>query len=209
MKIICKTTLYPPPVVRETRIRIKLDDPESLTWGIRKLTLAEGRERAVVDWGDGTTTEVTASGSQEHIYAQTGEYEVRISDDLSQLQCLMRGGTSMYQRVYAPMIREFSSDAALLTNFGVDGFYRAVNLSTLQCEESGVSDLGRWTLQYCTGLVGRLDLPRVNTIATESFSGSTGITELHFSKANEETIKALAGYATCFGAANAEIFFDL
>ena len=32
----------------ETRIRIKLDDPESLTWGMRVLNLADGHEKAVI-----------------------------------------------------------------------------------------------------------------------------------------------------------------
>lgn len=209
MKIICKTTLYPPPVVRETRIRIRLDDPAFLTWGICALTLAEGHELAVIDWGDGTTAEVTASGAQQHTYAQPGEYEVRISDDLSALQCLMRGGQSVYQLVYAPMIREFRTNATLLGKFGVDGYFKAVNLASFQCEGSGVCEIGRMAFQFCTGLVGRLDFPRVISIATESFLGSTGITELHFSKANEEVISALPGFGTAFGAANAEIFFDL
>ena len=209
MKIICKTTLYPPPVIPETRIRIRVDDPASLTWGMRGMTLADGHERAVIDWGDGITTEVTLSEAQEHTYAQPGEYEVRISDDLSALQCLIRAGQSVYQLVYAPMIREFRTNATLLESFGVDGFYKAANLTTLLCEGSGVRELGSWTFQYCTGLVGRLDLPQVSSVAAQSFFGATGITELHFSKANEEVISALPGFGTAFGAANAEIFFDL
>ena len=209
MKIICKTTLYPPPVIPETRIRIRVDDPASLTWGMKMLTLAEGHERAVIDWGDGITTEVTLSEAQEHTYAQPGEYEVRISDDLSALQCLMRVGQSVYQLVYAPMIREFRTNATLLESFGVDGFYKAANLTTLLCEGPGVRELGSWTLRYCTGLLGRLDFPQVNSIAAQSFLGSTGITELHFSKANEAAITALPGFATSFGAVNAQCVFDL
>ena len=70
----------------ETRIKIKLDDPASLTWGMYSLTLAEGHEKAVIDWGDGTRTEVTATGAQEHTYAQPGEYEVRISDGIATIR---------------------------------------------------------------------------------------------------------------------------
>ena len=191
----------------DTRIKIKLDDPASLTWGMATLTLAEGHEKAIVDWGDGTRTEVTANGAQEHTYAQPGEYEVRISDDVVKAQCLIKNGQSVHQLVYAPMIREFRSNATLLENLGGDGFYKAVNLTALQCP--GVRELGRWTLQSCTGLVGRLDLPGVTSLADTSLTGSTGITELHFSEANEETIRALSGYETHFGAENADVFFDL
>lgn len=193
----------------DTRIRIKLDDPASLTWGMKELTLAEGRGRAVVNWGDGTRTEVTASGAQEHTYAQPGEYEVRISDDLSALQCLTRVGQSAYQLAYAPMIREFRTNATLLEKFGTDGFYKAVNLSAFQCKGSGVREIGLLAFRFCTGLLGRLDFPQVSSIGKESFSGATGITELHFSEANEAVISALPGFTTAFGAENADVFFDL
>ena len=204
MTITKKTRLL---AAHDTRIKIKLDDPESLTWGMKTLTLAEGHEKALVDWGDGTRTEVTASGVQVHTYAQPGEYEVRISDDVVKVQCLVKNGQSVHQLVYAPMIREFTSNATLLENLGGDGFYKAVNLTTLQCP--GVRELGRWTLQFCTGLVGRLDFPQVSSIGEETFSGSTGITELHFSEANEAVISALPGFTSAFGAENATVFFDL
>ena len=50
---------------------------------------------------------------------------------------------------------------------------------------------------------------RVSSIGEESFSGSTGITELHFSEANEAVISALPGFTSALGAENATMFFDL
>ena len=90
-----------------------------------------------------------------------------------------------------------------------DGFYKAVNLSAFQYEGSGIWEIGRLTFRFCTGLVGRLDFPQVSSIGEESFSGSTGITELHFSEANEAIISALPGFTSAFGAENATVFFDL
>ena len=48
MTITKKTRLLPPPFIG-TRIMIRLDDPESLTWGMKNLTLAEGREKAIIN----------------------------------------------------------------------------------------------------------------------------------------------------------------
>ena len=195
--------------VRETRIRIKVDDPASLTWGIRTLSLAEGHERAVIDWGDGSRTEVTADGAQEHAYAQTGEYEVRISDDLASLCFSAKAGSSVYRTVYAPMIRAFRSTATLIDQLANGEFYDAANLSAFSCAGTGVREIATRAFTGCTSLVGRLDLPGVERITGTSLSGCTGITELHFSEAHEETIKALSGYETHFGATNAEVVFDL
>lgn len=205
MKIVCKTMLRK---WRGTCIRIRVDDPESMTWGIYNVTLAEGRPVCVIDWGDGTSTETTG-GQNHHTYAQTGEYEVRISDDIGELRCLMRAGSTVYQLVYAPMIREFRTGAALLAKLTSDCFYKAVNLAAFHCDGSGLQEIAVRSFNYCTGLVGRLDLPGIENIGTDAFKESTGITELHFSKSAEEAISALPGFATAFGASNAVCVFDL
>ena len=192
----------------ETRIRIKLDDPESLTWGMSTLTLAEGHEKAVIDWGDGTRTEVTATGAQEHTYAQPGEYEVRLSDDISALACSVKVNTSPFRSVYAPMIREVRTTAALLAQLGAFCFGNATNLSAFTCERSALHSLATSAFSTCTSLAGRLDFPCADNIASKVFYESPGITELHFSAANKATIEALPGYDTAFGAENADVFFD-
>lgn len=65
----------------------------------------------------------------------------------------------------------------------------------------------------CSDLTS-LYFPSVNTIGTTSnnvFNGCTNLVEIHFSAANENTIKAMAGYASKWNAPNAEcqILFDL
>ena len=204
--IITKTTRL--MSARDTRIKIKLDDPASLTWGMYSLTLAEGHEKAVIDWGDGTRTEVTASGSQTHDYAEVGEYEVRLSDDISALACSVKVSTSPFRSVFAPMIREFRTTATLLVQLANGEFYDAANLSAFSCAGSGVREIATRAFTGCTSLVERLDLPGVERITNTSLSGCTGITELHFSEAQEDAIRALPGYDTAFGAENADVFFD-
>ena len=211
MKIICKTTLFPAEA-RETRIRIRVDDPESLTWGMRTLELAAGCERAVVDWGDGTRQTVAESGELIHEYAGTGEYEVRISDDIASLSCASSGSATVYNTVYAPMIRAFRTTAARLEALASFCFFCASNLSAFGCAGSGLRTVGTRTFAKCPSLVGRLDLPGVEDIATTTFVSSAGITELHFSAAKEEAIRALPAWESSrhkFGAANATAYFDL
>lgn len=192
-----------------TRIRIKLDDPESLTWGMSTVTPAEGHEKAVIDWGDGTRTEVTRKGSQTHTYAEVGEYEVRISDDISSLVCSAKTNTSPYRSVYAPMIRETHTTATLFDRLGTVCFSNAANMRVFTSEGVAVSSIGINAFQDCTSLAGRLNFPCAEEIASSAFNGATGITELHFSAAHEDTIKTLPGYDTGFGAENATVYFDL
>lgn len=216
MKIICKTTLLPPPPPPPppfvgTSIRIKLDDPASLTWGINKLMLADGHEKAVIDWGDGISVE-TAETQITHTYAQLGEYEVRISDDIDTLGCSNRLSDSPYQRIYAPMIREFQTNAVLLREITQNAFHKASNLQIVRCEVSCLHVLAVRSFSDCPLLEGRLDFPCVENVNYLAFSNSPGITELHFSKANEATIKALPDWEKSggkFGADNATAFFDL
>ena len=198
-----------PPTPRETRILIRLEDPASLVWGMSGITLAEGCARTVINWGDGTTTELTATGEVAHAYDRTGEYEVRLSDDIGALKCSKRTGTSPYCAIYAPMIRKFRTNAAVLDALSPDCFYNAVNFSSFTCEGSALRTLGSLSFRGCEALVGRLDLPLVEDISATAFNGSLGVTELHFSAAKEAAITALSGFATKFGAANAAISFDL
>ena len=206
MTITKKTRLLPQFV--GTRIKIKLDDPESLTWGMRILDLAEGHEKAVIEWGDGTSTEMTESGLLTHTYAKVGEYEVRISDDIEALACSNRG-TDEYSAVYAPMIREVRTSATLLEALNTTCFRNATNMHTFTCKGSSVKSIANSAFTGCTSLSGRIDLPCVLTIPETTFRDSPDITELHFSAANAAIITALPGYDTAFGAVNATVYFDL
>ena len=203
-----KVRLIPAPFVG-TRIRIKLDDPESLTWGMNHLTLADGHDKAIIDWGDGRTDELAASGALTHNFASVGEYMVRVSDDIISLRCSIKSDKSAFKTIYAPMIREFRTNATHLNNILSACFYAAENLSIVSCKGSGLMTLHTLALANCPSLAGRLDLPGISYLYATTLSESLGITELHFSKANEEEITALSGFDTAFGALNAVIVFDL
>ena len=208
MHITKKVRLIPALFVG-TRIKIKLEDPESLTWGMSMLTLHEDRERAIIDWGDGSRTELSETGEAIHDYAAPGEYEIKITDDIQVIQCSSSLPGSAFRKVYAPMICEFWTTAVHLMKIGDNCFTDATNLSAFNLEGLGVSELGSRAVSMCVSLEGRIDLPGINTLAKNSLLNSNYIEEIHFSKKNEERIQALDGYTSAFGAKNATISFDL
>ena len=202
----------PEPPFIGTRIRIKLDDPASLTWGVKNLTLAAGRDKAIIEWGDETRSELTASGELTHGYAAPGEYEVRISDDILSMAFSAKSSTSPFHVIYAPMIREFHTTALQLKDLAISCFIDASQLSLFSCEGSGLRTLAAHAFAFCPSLVGRVELHGITEVSEYSFANSSGITELHFSKVNESAIKSLPDWKSSggkFGAPNAESFFDL
>ena len=210
MTITKKTRLLPPFI--GTRIKIKLDDPESLEWGIYHVGLADGCSAATIDWGDGVRTKLTENGQPTHGYAKTGEYEVHISDDISSIAFSAKTTTSVFRLVYVPMIRSFRTTARHLATLNANCFYNAENLADYHDEGQGLHTLDSRAFGLCPSLRGRLDLPHGNCLAANAFISSPGITELHFGVANEDAIKALPAWSTSggkFAAENAEVFFDL
>ena len=203
-----KVTLHPAPFVG-TRIRIELDDPESLTWGMGRLTPADGRGKAVIDWGDGVVEDVTGPQPATHAYSGPGEYEVRVSDDISTIQCSSIRTSVVFRSVYAPMIREFTTNARALENLDSGCLAGAVNMRAVRCTGVGLRKLGPKLLDGCDSLPERLDFPHVVDIASTAFVNAPRIAELHFSAENFEAIRALDGFDTCFGATNAILSFDL
>ena len=206
-----KVTLIPAPFVG-TRIKIALDDPESLTWGIFALTYAAGHTKAVIDWGDGGREEIDGTVQPIHNYARTGTYEVSISDDISDLRCSTKSASSEFRLRYAPMIHEVCINANTLSTVADCCFYNALNLKKIDCKGTGLRILGQLAFNSCVSMSGRFDFPGVDSIASTTFAGCSGITELHFSKVNEAAIKALPAWESSghrFGAENATVSFDL
>lgn len=209
VKVIADPT--PPPPFVGTRIRIRLDDPQSLTWGMSELLLAEGHESAAVDWGDGNLQEITG-GEITHTYAKPGEYDVLISDDIMSLSCSASSDTSVFHNVYAPMIRECCTNATELDRLAKNCFMEAVNLRTFSCEGSVLRELGGRAFGKSSSFLKRIDFPNVVSVGSNTFYSSTDLTELHFGLANEEVIKASSAWESSghkFGAANATVYFDL
>lgn len=210
MKIICKTTLLAPaPPFVGTRIGIKLDDPASLTWGIGKFTLADGHGSATISWGDGSQEQVTG-GELTHTYPRPGEYEVRITDDIKDICCLYSASTE--KTTFIEMVREFSTNATALATISGTCLAGAANLKTLKCEGSWVKSMLGRAFANCSSVIGRVDFLGAVTLGPNTFTGCTGITEIHFAEANEAAIKAQSSWESShhtFGAPNAVISFDL
>ena len=202
----------PEPPFVGTSIGIAVDDPGALTWGIGGLMLANGHEKAVIAWGDGTQDEILGNGSVTHTYARTGEYEVRISDDIASITCSSGAVTSDFYAVYAPMIRTFVTTGTLLSDIRANCFYGTVNLTSVRFDGVGLRSIQVRAFGRCASLAGRIDLPQVVRLVAISFVECPGITELHFSAANEAAIRALPGWESSggkFGAENATVRFDL
>ena len=209
MNIITKKVrLIPAPEpITDTRIKVRLDDPNSLTWGLYSLTITQGTSKAVIDWGDGISEEVTESGSRTHDYARTGVYVVRISNDISELRFSAKTATSEFREIYAKSILEFHTAASRLEVLGMNCFYDAENFYLFKCEGEAVREIRLNAFGLCPKLEGVLDLPNVIKLASNSFPDCPNITELRFSTANKATIEGLSGYGESFGAENAIVTF--
>ena len=211
-----------PPFVGTT---LKISVPaDSLTWGIFSITKAADAESVTIDWGDGETTIVTGSTTRQipHTYASGGNYTVRVSDDAS-IYSFSTNTANDYQSVYAPMIREASSNATRLTTIGAGAFMNAanlvkadfsaassletclpwsfnncVNLTDLRLPD-GIKKLYSQSFGNCDGLSGRLDFPAVNQLIgsgenSPPFLGSDNITEIHLAAAYEAAIRSSASF---------------
>ena len=204
MTITKKTRLLPPPFVG-TRIGIKLTD--SLTWGIYSIALAEGSPAVLIDWGDGTRQSYTEVSGLTHEYAASGEYEVRISDDISRVS--MNWDNDPMKLA----VKSFATNATKLKLLPIDTFAGCANLSALEiAREAALYKVLTRSFEGCVSLPSEIRLYPVTTLAGNVFGGCPQIKTLRFSKANEEAIKALPAWESSghkFGAENATVSFDL
>ena len=212
MNIITKKVRLVPAPVRMTRVTINLEAPDSLVWGIKRLPLATGSASATVDWGDGTSTEVTTADPVTHAFASPGTYEVCISDDIESCMFSKASGSDDFSEIYAKRIVAFKTDAEKLTKFEPYCFRNCSNLTTVNCARSWITYLPLRAFDSCEQLAGRLDFPCVYLINPLTFKGALLINEVHFAKTNEAAITSSSGWESSnhtFGAVNATIFFDL
>ena len=201
-----KVRLIPSPFVG-TQFDI-LITPEERVFGFFSGTLADGSSEVTVDWGDGTTERFAAFSQITHTYADPGEYQIRISDDLAEFsQSSLR--TADYW-TYAARLLRVRSNAANLAKLLTAAFRHAVNLASADFTQSGLSKLGAFVFSYCHALGPKIYLPNVNELGTSVFLDCPGVLEIHFSKAHEAEIKAGPAYQETppLSAENAEIFFD-
>ena len=205
MTITKKTRLLPAPFIG-TRFTVELTD--ELDFVFWDASLAESSEAATIDWGDGSVESFNDDTVLSHSYQNAGRYVISISDDITTVR--RPNGLPDASKI---ALTGLQSNARKLTVINPSTFIGCVNLTALDISSSAVETLGYAAFKGCVSLPPRIDLPNVRNLVSRGtslpFSGCTSIRELHFSAANEETIKALPGYDTAFGAVNAEIEFDL
>ena len=209
MKILCKSRLL--PAVRETRLRVALGEAQASAWRMGAVTLAAGRERAVVDWGDGSQEEVGGGVTLSHAYARGGEYEIVLSDDISTLSPI---GTAEEMLAFAPCYRSFRSNATLLRGLAARAFQGCVNLATVDCNASALDTLNPGAFSGCTALPRVLRLPKLRSLpgpgVLPPFLGCSQIEEIHLSAAHEAEIKSSGAWSRdqTLGTGRAVVTFD-
>ena len=215
MNIITKKVrLIPAPFVGSI---LKIQLGQIRNFKFRKGLLADGCERVVIDWGDGSTEEFTESFSGvEHNYADQGNYAIRISDGSKYIGIGHIEDDDEFCTVYAPMVVGFYSNAQNMNTLSAYTFKKCVNLAEFDVSASAINKIGKGAFTGCSKLVGKLYFPKVDNLeeaeGTMPFTGCSGITELHFAKEHELEIKSLDVWELSnhnFGAENAAIFFDL
>ena len=216
MTITKTLTLVAPPKPTWRGTRMQLNVPtDAAVFGIAVADLAEGSESVTVDWGDGTTD--TFSGGIDHAthtYASAGRYEVLISDDVESFGVNGETESAPFSECVA-WVESLESNAAKLAAFKRYAFSGAANLTRIELDESGVTQLVAGLFKDCTSLVGSLHFRNVTWVGSRKgtfvFTGCHAITEIHFAAANEEAITHLTQYQNdpTLGTGTAVCVFDL
>ena len=71
-----------------------------------------------------------------------------------------------------------------------------------------VTSIGSNAFDSCSSLTS-IYLPKVTSIGRNVFAHCSSLTSIHFAAKNKETIEALSGFSSKFGATKATIYFDL
>lgn len=216
MTITKTLTLVAPPKPTWRGTRMQLNVPtDAAVFGIVVADLAEGSESVTVDWGDGATD--TFSGGIDHIthtYASAGRHEVLISDDVESFGVNGETESAPFSECVA-WVESLESNAAKLGAFKRYAFSGATNLTRIELDESGVTQLVAGLFKDCTSLVGSLHFRNVTWVGSRKgtfvFTGCHAITEIHFAAANEEAITSLSQYQNdpTLGTGTAVCVFDL
>lgn len=216
MKIICKSTLLSAEPEYEGTL-VGVDMPaDDLEMCIRNITIPQGTPKAVIDWGDGETTERTRdmAGVIYHTYPKAGRYYIRITDAVSDMFISFRI-SSVYDR-YALRVVSFKSKAQLLTHLKGYCFNGCMNLKEFDIASAAISHINTDCFKNCHALT-EIRLPFVSNIDTDAgadahpFAGCENLRMIHFAAANKEAILASASYAAdhTLGSGAAELSFDL
>ena len=214
MNIITKKVRLIPATFVGTRIKIRVSEEDAdRGFGIRIAKIAEGSSDATVDWGDGVVE--TLVPKESHEYRQAGTYDIRLSDDISEIAISISASGSLIYTSTAPKVLEFMSNATKLNRLSGYCFNHCINLERLCCPN--IASMSSSVFKDCSRLSGRLDFPALEEVSgTEStlpFVNCTAIDEIHFAEANEEKLMTCDVFKKVqehhLGAVNAVIKFDL
>lgn len=222
MTLTRKIVLRDAPPLVGTEIAVLIDgkttaETDGFTFMISRLALSNSSSHFTVEWGDGSADVLEETATNlAHAYSRPGLYRIRISDDVSSIR-VSSGTDTIFATVYAPMVKEFRSNALRMTSIprislrnatalelldlrgsavrslGGSAFEGCTSLRSLDgCAE--VEQLGMSTFAGCTNLPARVDLPSIDYISASANSSpfeNTKIKEFHFAAKNEEAIRAL------------------
>ena len=215
MTISKKTRLLPPPFIG-TKIKIRVPEDYQF-FGLRSTTLAPGCETVTVEWGDGTSDTQEGFSRFQHEYAHPGEYEVLISDELSQFALSTSNTGSAFHTHIAPMVLSVLSNAKNLHALYDDCFFHCINMAGCAFNGVQLTTFAKSPFAECASLAGSLALPFAESIEGDKenlpFAGCMGLTEIHFAQAKKEMLLACPAFedyeSTRLGAENATVYFDL
>ena len=243
MNITRKVTLRDASPLVGTEIAIWVSgeatgETDGFTFAISRIALSNSSATFTIEWGDGSSELLEETATELiHTYQRAGLYRIRISDDVSSIR-VSSGTETIFATVYAPMVKEFRSNAQRMTSIPRISLRNATALELLDLRGSavrslggsafegcsslrslegcaGVEQLGMSTFAGCTNLPVRVDLPSINYISASTNSSpfeNTNIKEFHFAAKNEEAIRTLQIFYDTngtFGVEWAVCYFDL
>ena len=244
MTLTRKIVLRDAPPLAGTEIAVYIDgkataETDGFSFMISRLALSNSSSHFTVEWGDGSAEVIEETATNlAHAYSRPGLYRIRISDDISSIRVSSSVDTICFT-TFAPMVREFRSNAQAMTSIPRLGLRNATNLELVDLRGSAIRSLGNYAFQDCVSLrsldgcseisqlgssafagcinlTGRVDFPRLEYITANNVESSpflnTNIREFHFATKNEEAIRSLSLFYDTggnFGIEGAVSYFDL
>ena len=211
VKVLEPETPPVPPFVG-TKLRVRVTDDQGCAYGINKLWVADGAD-GTVSWGDGVVETFPSETSPlTHVYAKAGEYEIRLSENVSQMNVTGSATTSV-TTIYAENLLSFVSNSPLFSKLGAYALSGCLNLTEFDVEDANYTLISASMMKGCANLPAVLRFPCITTInsnrATLPFAGCTSVREIWFPKSAEDLITRSISYQADphLGAPNAEVKF--
>ena len=96
----------------------------------------------------------------------------------------------------------------LFKNSKKDDFILYLERTIETFKDDNIDSIGDYAFAHCSSLTS-IHLPKVTSIGSYAFDYCSSLTSIHFAAKNKETIEALSGFSSKFGATKATIYFDL